>query len=240
MEVNSIYNIECITGMQKIETESIDMIFCDLPYGKTKNTWDKIISPNKLWEQYNRIIKRNGAIVLFGQDKFTARMMLSNPKLHRYNLIWDKMLSSGFLNANIMPLREHEDIMIFYKKTPTYNPQFTHGKPLHSIGNSKKNENSNYGCIKTKNNLRAGTTQKHPTSILRFQKVHPSVSIHPTQKPLNLCRYLIRMFTNKDDLVLDNCCGSGSIPLAALMEQRKYIGMDNGICLLKNKYHMLS
>lgn len=110
--------------MREIANESIDMIFCDLPYGVTKNKWDSVIPPELLWAQYKRIIKPNGAILLFGQDKFTAKMMLSNEKLHRYNIIWRKVLKSGFLNANRMPLREHEDIMVFYKSQPVYNPQW--------------------------------------------------------------------------------------------------------------------
>ena len=119
-------------GMQEVKPESVDMIFCDLPYGvTTKNKWDSVISPNILWEQYERIIKPNGAILLFCQDKFTAKMMLSNEKLHRYNLIWGKVIPSGFLNANKMPLRGHEDIMVFYKSQPTYNPQKIKGKPCH-------------------------------------------------------------------------------------------------------------
>lgn len=123
--------------MREIADESIDMIFCDLPYGVTKNKWDSVIPPELLWEQYKRIIKPNGAILLFGQDKFTAKMMLSNEKLHRYNIIWRKVLKSGFLNANRMPLREHEDIMVFYKSQPVYNPQMVKGQKNHSKGKAK-------------------------------------------------------------------------------------------------------
>jgi len=116
MELDKVYNIDCLIGMREIADESVDLILCDLPYGVTKNKWDAVIPPEKLWEQYERIIKPNGAIILFGQDKFTAKMMLSNEKLHRYNIIWDKVLKSGFLNANRMPMRENEDIRVFYKK----------------------------------------------------------------------------------------------------------------------------
>ena len=226
--------------MKDIENESIDMIFSDLPYGKTKNKWDSIIPLDLLWKQYNRIIKPNGAIVLFGQDKFTAKMMLSNENMHRYNLIWDKVLSSGFLNANKMPLRNHEDIMVFYKKLPIYNPQFWEGKPLHGMGEKYKKgnlDNKNYGNFASYKNPsanREGDTKKYPLSILKFKKEHPSTIIHPTQKPLELCRYIIRTYTNEGNLVLDNCCGSGSIPLSAKLENRNYIGMDNGVCERKN------
>src|SRR5574344_2368494 len=215
--------------MKQIDNCSIDMIFCDLPYGVTaKNKWDSIIPIMPLWEQYERIIKPNGAILLFGQDKFTAKMMLSNEKLHKYNIIWKKVLPSGFLNANKMPLREHEDIMIFYKKPPTYNPQKVKGKPCHSkgvaVGNNNDEilNNQNYGDFKVVETI---GDMKHPTSIWEFSKPHPSIAIHPTQKPLDLCRYAIRTYTNENDLILDNCCGSGSIPLSAKLENRNYLGM---------------
>ena len=123
LELNKIYNIDCLIGMTEIPDKSIDMIFVDLPYGVTvKNKWDNVIPYEPMWKQFERIIKPNGAILLFGQDKFTARTMLSNEKLHKYNIVWDKILPSGFLNANRMPLRSHEDIMVFYKSLPTYNP----------------------------------------------------------------------------------------------------------------------
>jgi site-specific DNA-methyltransferase (adenine-specific) len=244
LEVNQIYNGDCLELMKDIKSKSIPLILCDLPYGvtnKSKNKWDFVIPPELLWKQYERIITDNGAILLFGQDKFTAKMMLSNEKLHRYNLIWNKVLPSGFLNANKMPLREHEDIMVFYKKPPIYNPQKVKGNPCHSKGkvvgksNDENLNNSNYSnftVVETEGDM------KCPTSILRFTKPHPSVAIHPTEKPVELCRYLIRTYSNAGDLVLDNCCGSGSIPLAAKLENRNYIGIDNGVCEKKNsKYN---
>jgi site-specific DNA-methyltransferase (adenine-specific) len=224
--------------MRDIPDKSINMIFCDLPYGVTaKNKWDSVIPPEQLWEQYERIIKPNGAILLFGQDKFTARMMLSNEKLHRYNIIWKKVLVSGFLNANRMPLREHEDIMVFYKNQPTYNPQKVKGVPSHSVGKAKgKNRDDNFNNHNYGNHKVTETSgdMKFPTSVWEFPKPHPSVSIHPTEKPVNLCRYAIRTYTNPGDTVLDNCCGAGSILLAAKAEGRNYIGMDNGFCESKN------
>lgn len=228
--------------MKDVDSQSVDMIFADLPYGVTaKNKWDMVIPPDLLWEQYERIIKPDGVILLFGQDKFTAKMMLSNEKLHRYNIIWKKVLPSGFLNANRMPLREHEDIMVFYKELPTYNPQKIKGSPCHKKGKAvgQKNDgilnNHNYRdftVVETEGDM------KFPTSIWEFPKPHPSVAIHPTEKPVDLCRYAIRTYTNDGDIVLDNCCGAGSIPLAAKLENRYYIGMDNGICEKKNsKYY---
>ena len=191
---------DCIEKMKDIPDQSIDMILCDLPYGTTKNKWDNVIPFDQLWAQYERIIKDHGAIVLFGQDKFTAKCMLSNEKLHRYNIIWDKVLTSGFLNANRMPLRKHEDIMVFYKKLPTYNPQKTEGISCHSKGkvvghmNDDVLQNNNYGnfkCVETIGNM------KHPTSILVFPKPHPSIAVHPTQKPVELLEWLIKTYTNK-------------------------------------------
>ena len=148
VEVNKVYCGDCLKVMPDIPDKSIDMILCDLPYGKTKNKWDAIIPFELLWTQYERIIKDNGAIVLTGQDKFSAKLMLSNEKLHRYNLIWEKTdRPTGFLNANRMPLRSHEDILIFYKKLPYYNPQWEIGEKNHSRGHSrgKKQTNNCYG-----------------------------------------------------------------------------------------------
>ena len=213
--------------MKRIPDKFIDMILCDLPYGTTKNKWDTIIPIEILWEQYERIIKDNGAIVLFGQDKFTAKMMLSNEKLHRYNLIWQKTTPTGFLNAKRMPMRTHEDIMIFYKKLPTYNPQKTTG---HQRKVSKAEHKTD--CIKTSNygehNLSTyDSTERYPTSILTFKTDKQKCSLHPTQKPVALCEYLIRTYTNEGDLVLDNCMGSGTTAVACLNTGRSYVGFEN-------------
>lgn len=226
----NLHNGDCLELMKDISDKSIDMILCDLPYGVTaKNKWDSVIPYQPLWEQYNRIIKDNGAIVLFGQDKFTAETMLSNKKLHRYNLIWKKVLPSGFLNANRMPLREHEDIMVFYKKLPTYNPQKIKGKPCHTKGkvvgkmNDAQLNNNNYRdfkCVETEGDM------KFPTSILEFSKPHPSISVHPTQKPVELLEWLIKTYTNEGETVLDNCMGSGSTGVACVNTNRKFIGIE--------------
>ena len=191
---NTVINGDCLEVMKEIDSESIDMIFADLPYGTTQNQWDVIIPPDKLWEQYERII------LLFGQDKFTATMMLSNPKLHRYNIIWDKVLKSGFLNAKKMPLREHEDIMVFYKFLPVYHPQMVKGAKNHSkgsaVGKQAKDIHSNrsYGDYTLVQS--SDSDLKYPASIWRFPKPHPSVALHSTEKPIELLRYAIRTFTN--------------------------------------------
>lgn len=230
LELNKIYNIDCIEGMTQIDDESIDMIFVDLPYGKTKNSWDNIIPFKPMWEQFERIIKDNGAILLFGQDKFTVKCIMSNEKLHRYNIIWKKTTPTGHLNAKRMPMRIHEDIMVFYKSLSTYNPQKTTGhKRKVSTAEHKRNsaKTTNYG----EHGLTSyNSTERYPTSIWEFATDKQKSAIHPTQKPIELCRYAIRTYTNEGDTVLDCCCGSGTIPLAAQLENRNYIGMDNGIC----------
>lgn len=208
--------------------KSVDMILCDLPYGVTaRNKWDSVIDFKILWEEYKRVIKDNGAIVLFGQDKFTSKLMLSNEKMHRYNLIWDKVLSTGFLNANRMYLRRHEDICIFYKKLPTYNPQKIMGKKSHSKGNKIKDRGgSNYNKVMTVDNSKLHGEMKFPTSILTFEKDHPSVTIHPTQKPAKLFEHLIKTYTNEGETVLDNCMGSGTTAVAAINTNRNFIGFE--------------
>lgn len=238
LDLNKIYNIDCIEGMKQIDSGSIDMIFCDLPYEVTRSSFDVMIPFEPMWEQFERIIKDNGAILLFGQDKFTAKLMLSNEKLHRYNIIWDKVLSSGFLNAKHQPLRSHEDICVFYKKSCTYNPQMRVGDMCHNRGSAVEQlssdviNNYNYGNYKL---VETDGRLKYPTSIWVFPKPHPSTSIHPTQKPLELCRYAIRTYSNEGDTILDCTCGSGSIPLAAKLERRNYIGMDNGFSEKENR-----
>lgn len=220
---------DCLELMKDIPDKSIDLILCDLPYGTTRNSWDEVIPFDKLWAQYNRIIKDNGAILLFAQGKFYVNLVNSNMKMFRYDLVWDKELVSGFLNAKRMPLRRHEQVAVFYKHLPTYNPQFTQGKPLHSKGTSYKEKeltNNNYGDFKATDDDRAGSTEKYPTSIMKFQKPHPSVCVHPTEKPVALLEYLVKTYTNEGDVVLDNCMGSGSTGVACQNTNRKFIGME--------------
>ena len=225
-----LYCGDCLDIMKKIPNKSIDMILCDLPYNVTRNKWDVIIPFDALWEQYNRVITDNGAIVLFAQGMFTSYLMQSNDKYWRYNLIWEKDRPSGFLNAKRMPLRSHEDICVFYKKMPTYNPQMWEGKPLHGMGNKFKEgnlRNNNYGDFPSHTNpsaLREGDTQKYPRSVLKFNRPHPP--IHPTQKPVSLCEYLIKTYTNEGDLVLDNCMGSGTTGVACKNTNRNFIGIE--------------
>lgn len=210
------------------------MVLCDLPYevlnkGNKNAKWDKMIPLDELWKEYNRIVKDNGAIVLFGQGMFTCQLMMSNPKNWRYNLVWDKRLPGGFLNAKRMPLRSHEDIVVFYKKLPTYNPQMEEGIPLHGMGSAYKTKgrtNNCYGEVGVAEDTRSGSTQKFPKSILRFDKPHPSTLLHPTQKPVDLLEYLIKTYTNEGDCVLDNTMGSGSTGVACIRTHRNFIGIE--------------
>jgi site-specific DNA-methyltransferase (adenine-specific) len=226
---STFVNADCFDVFPFIEDKSIDAIICDLPYGTTQNKQDIIISFDKLWMQYERIIKDNGAIVLFGQGLFFVDLINSNRKLFRYDLVWDKQLISGFLNANRMPLRVHENIAIFYKKLPTYNPQYTEGKPLHSKGKTyidKEHKNENYGKFEMTDDSRAGSTQKHPKSIISFPKPHPSIAQHRTEKSIEMLEWLVKTYTNKGDMVLDNTMGSGTTNLASLKLNRKSIGIE--------------
>lgn len=230
---------DCIKLMNDIEDNSIDLILCDLPFQKTKNKWDKIIPFEELWKQYNRIIKENGAIILFSQGSFYIDLVNSNRSQFRYDLVWDKQLTTGFLNCNRQPLRKHEQIAVFYKKQPTYNPIFTQGQPLHGKGNKYKTteiKNQNYGKFEILEDYRKGTTSKYPTSIISIQKVHPSKTIHPTEKPIELLEYLIKTYTNENENVLDNCMGSGSTAIACINTNRNFIGME----LNKDYYQIAS
>ena len=227
MEINKTYFGDCLDVMKLIDDESIDLILCDLPYGVTKNKWDSVIDLKKLWGEYERVIKGNGAIVLFGQDKFSATLMLSNAKLHRYNLIWEKTTPTGHLNAKRMPLRSHEDILVFYKKLPTYNPQKT-------IGHKRKVSTAQHkrGSKKTTNYGEHGlttydSTERYPKSVLKFATDKQKVALHPTQKPLALMEYLIATYSNEGEIVLDNCAGSGTTGLAAKNLNRNYIMIEN-------------
>lgn len=224
-----LYNGDCLEVMKVIPDKSIDAIICDLPYGTTQNKSDIILPFDKLWAQYERIIKDNGAIVLFGQGLFFVDLINSNRKLFRYDLVWDKQLISGFLNANRMPLRVHENIAVFYKQLPIYNPQYTEGKPLHSKGNSylnKECKNENYGKFEMTDDSRAGSTQKHPKSIISFQKPHPSKAQHRTEKSIEMLEWLIKTYTNEGDTVLDNTMGSGTTGVAAVNLNRSFIGIE--------------
>lgn len=218
---------DCLELMKNISDKSVDMVLCDLPYGVTaRNKWDTVIPFNLLWEEYKRIIKDNGVICLFGQGMFTAKLMISNTEMWRYNLIWHKTQPTGFLNANRMPLRNHEDICVFYKQLPTYNPQKTTGHTRKvSSAEHKKNckITTNYG----EHNLKSyDSTERYPTSVITYSKDIQKTALHPTQKPVALLEYLIKTYTNENETVLDNCMGSCSTGVACLNTNRNFIGIE--------------
>jgi DNA modification methylase len=209
-----------------IPDKSIDMILCDLPYGTTRNKWDSVIDLTELWAQYERIIKDNGAIVLTAQTPFDKVLGASNLKLLKYEWIWEKDKATGHLNAKKMPMKAHENILVFYKKPPVYNPQKTTGhKPANKTNSTQKKQQTNYGDFKP--NPNGGYTDRYPRSVQKFNTVN-SVNgvLHPTQKPVALFEYLIKTYTNDDDIVLDNCIGSGTTAVAATRLNRNFIGFE--------------
>jgi DNA modification methylase/transcriptional regulator with XRE-family HTH domain len=242
--INKVVQGDCLEVMQSIPDNSVNMILCDLPYGTTQNKWDSVIDLQKLWAEYERIIKDDGAIVLTSQGIFTAKLILSNEKLFKYKITWIKSKSTNFLNAKKQPLRKHEDICIFYKKQPTYNPQMTEGEP-YDKGIRKDQYTGSYGNFKPKHVKSNG--ERYPNDIVFYeeQNIDDFVYIktaesegtvyHPTQKPIELGRYLIKTFTNPGDIVLDNACGSGSFLLSAILENRKFIGIEKNEDVLLHK-----
>lgn len=224
IELNKIYNMDCLEGMKRIDDKSIDMLLCDLPYGTTQCKWDTIIPFDELWKQYNRIIKDNGAIVLFGSEPFSSHLRLSNLKMFKYDWIWDKVKGTGFLNAKRQPMRNHEIISVFYKKQCLYNPQKTTGHKLKQSYRRKELQTEVYGEMK--NDYYYESTERYPRSIQIFSTDTQNSSLHPTQKPVALCEYLIKTYTNEDEIVLDNCIGSGTTAVACINTNRKYIGFE--------------
>lgn len=220
MEIDKIYNGDCLELMKDIQSGSVDMILCDLPFGTTRNQWDAIIPINKLWEQYKRICKPNAAIVLFSQQPFTSILVASNLDMFKYEWIWIKDNGTGHLNAKKMPMKIHENILVFYQQLPTYNPQMRIGfKPYNC---KTGGASSNYGIYDKVTTISNG--ERYPTDVLYFTR--DKEKLHPTAKPVNLLRYLIKTYTNENDLILDNCCGAGSTCVAAIKENRRFIGME--------------
>lgn len=233
---NTIHKGDCLKLMPKlIKDKSIDMIFCDLPYGTTKCKWDSVIDLPKLWSEYERVIKDNGAILLFAQTPFDKVLGASNLKLLRYEWIWEKTQATGHLNAKKMPMKAHENILVFYKKLPIYNPQKTTGHERKvSKGyqrdicikrrDEKWGDNYLYGKETTAPDY--DSTERYPRSVLTFASDKQKSKLHPTQKPLSLIEYMIKTYTNEGDLILDNACGSGTTGLGAKNLNRNYIMME--------------
>lgn len=209
---------DCLELMKDISDDSVDMILCDLPYGTTHCKWDSVIPFELLWKQYNRIIKDNGAICLFSQMPFSAMLVSSNLQMYRYEWIWIKSIATGFLNANKMPLKAHENILVFYKKPPIYNPQFTQGKPYKAKSGACSSIYNKFYKVTTVSDGR-----RYPIDVLDFKN---EKGLHPTQKPVALLEYLIKTYTNEGDIVLDNCMGSGSSGVASIHTNRNFIGIE--------------
>ena len=231
LELNRIYQRDCLDGMKLIPDKSIDMILCDLPYGTTQNKWDIVIPFESLWEQYERIIKDKGVIALFSSQPFTTDLINSNRKLYRYEIIWDKEFGTDFQFANKKPMKAHENIQIFYKKQPTYNPQkIKRDKPLDTSGWKMDKRNQSHDNFHSKENIKQKYEYKNPTTVIRYNmakgECNNSKRVHPTQKPLYLIEWLIKTYSNENEIILDNCMGSGTTAVAALNTKRKYIGFE--------------
>ena len=223
----TIYNEDCLVGMPRIPDKSIDMILCDLPYGITACKWDAVIPFKPLWAEYHRIAKDNAAIVLFSGEPFTSALISSNIKDFRYHWIWNKGRGSNFQNARFMPMKCHEEICVFYRRHPTYNPQWWYSTPYKATNRKRKNPSEIIGSGRINDfNISAGSAdgRRYPLSILNFPK--ETKSLHPTQKPVALLEYLIKTYTNEGEVVLDNCFGSGSTLVAAVNTNRRYIGFE--------------
>lgn len=222
-----LYLGDCLNVMPNIPDKSIDLILADLPYGRTKCTWDSIIPLDKLWNEYNRIIKDRGAILLFAQTPFDKILGVSNIKMLRYEWIWEKTQPTGHLNAKKMPMKAHENILVFYKKLPIYNPQKTYGH-TRKVSTAIHKRNTRTGNIYGKcNNFKDyDSTERYPRSIITFSSDKQKCNIHDTQKPVALVEYLIKTYSNENDLVLDNTMGSGTTGVACKNLNRRFIGIE--------------
>lgn len=225
--------MDCLEGAMSIESKSIDMVFCDLPFGETKNSWDKIISFNALWKVINHVKKDNAAVCLFAKGKFLGQLMCSNLENYRYKVTCKKRQPRGWQNANKMPLKAHEDVLVFYDRLPIFNPQKTSGHKRKTATVRKQNAGINYNP--NVRDYHYDSTERYPLDVLEF--AWDTNPIHPTQKPIELCEWFIKTYTNEDMVILDLTSGYGSIPLAAIKNNRKFIAFDNGICEKQGSYY---
>lgn len=226
--LNDVIEGDCLNVLKHIPDSSVDMILCDLPFGTTQNKWDSVIDLGELWAQYDRVIKPNGAIVLNSQGIFTAKLILSNEKLFKYKITWVKSKPTNFLNAKKQPLRKHEDICVFYKKQPDYFPQMIDGIP-YTKGVRKNQFTGSYGEFKPVL-VESNDGKRYPTDVIYFKTSESEGTVwHPTQKPIELGRYLIRTYTKPGAVILDNTCGSGSYLVSAVLEGRNFIGIEKNI-----------
>lgn len=234
MILNEVYDMDFLEGSKKIKDKSVDMIFCDLPFGETQNSWDKIVPFDELWKVINRIKKDNAVVCLFAKGKFLGQLMCSNLDKYRYKIVCKKRQPKGHLNAKKMPMKAHEDVLVFYDKLPLYNPQKTDGhSPVHNY-TKHQTDGSNYGATKI-GVSGGGSTERYPIDVLEF--AWDTFPIHSTQKPIGLCEWFVKTFTNEGMLLVDLTTGYGSIPLAAIKNNRNFIAFDNGICEKKGDFY---
>ena len=231
MDTNVIYNEDCLEGMKRIPDNSIDMILADLPYGTTACKWDSIIPLDKLWKQYKRIIKDRVAIVLTASQPFTTKLISSNMEWFRYCWVWEKEQGVDPFMTKYRPLNNYEDVCVFYKKQSTYNPQMEEGEPYHTIRDKISRD---YEITNTKMKMTETVNDgyRYPTRILEFKQEKGK---HPTQKPVALFEYLIKTYTNENEIVLDNVIGSGTTAVACLSTNRKFIGFE-----IEEKYYNIA
>jgi len=229
----NLFNGDCLEIIKTLSDKSIDMVFCDLPYGTTRNSWDSLIELDKLWNQYNRVVKDNGAVVLTAANPFDKVLAMSNLEYFKYDWIWEKNKGTGHLNAKKIPLKAHEYVLVFYRKMPTYNPQFTYGhKPMNAVKQKKNipkpDKLRNYGHVESLYGNPGGSTRRYPRSVIKIPVVNNDSSDkwHPTQKPVELAEYFIKTYSNEGDVILDNTMGSGSTGIACINTNRKFIGIE--------------
>jgi site-specific DNA-methyltransferase (adenine-specific) len=223
---NSVHHAEFMDLCAAMPDASADMILCDLPYGSTTCAWDTVIPFEPMWKAFKRIINPEGAIVLTASQPFTSALVMSNPKMFRYEWIWHKSTGGGFLNANRQPLKRHENILVFYNKRGVYQPQMSEGKPYVNSRGKTDIQVNNGGKSNIVGYVTVNTGSRYPTSILEYKN---DTGLHPTQKPLELFRYLIRTYTLPDQMVFDPCVGSGTTAAAAQTEGRKFIVGDSSV-----------
>ena len=222
MKPIELWHGDCLELMKDIPDGSVDMVLCDLPYGTTRNKWDSVIPLDSLWKEYKRVVKKNGAIVLFAQTPFDKILGASNLDMLKYEWIWEKSQGTGHLNAKKMPMKSHENILVFYRQLPTYNPQWEWGKPYTATYST---HSTNYG--KQKDNVTTVSDgRRYPKDVLRFGKAETDKHLHPTQKPVALLEYLIKTYTDGGETVLDNSMGSGSCGVACVNTNRHFIGIE--------------
>jgi site-specific DNA-methyltransferase (adenine-specific) len=237
--IGNVLHGDCLELMKDISDKSIDMILCDLPFGILACKWDSVIPFDKLWEQYERIIKDNAAIVLCGTQPFTSQLVMSNPKLFKYEWIWKKSKCSNFLHARNQPLKQHENVLVFSKGKAKYNPQMTMGEPYTPRGQGAGSTSPCFNAVPNPH-FRRGSKDgsRYPLSIQSFQVANHGIkNLHPTQKPVELFEYLIKTYTNEGDTVLDNCAGSFTTAIAAMNLNRQWICMeqDSSYCEVGRK-----